>query len=690
MASPREPRSEHERSSTVPRTSSTTTEPENPFIAFRRFADSQFSSLVQSITGLPSLFAEPDSIEHWARMEDFMARRRRAFFQGRDGWIEALEHDASESFPDSTTDRQEKEMQKWGAVGDTTRGDRPRWGQESEGEAASKGQEKLGWDGKQRSGASTKYQFGETKIPRERFWVQTPEGEEVQLHPVVDDRNEGRGLWTAEDDARLQFTNLPDQDPFSRPDQALPWLLTDDYSPLYLDRTLPYKLHPSFYITNAGDSCFRKDATIHPRFATHSVSRHDPRLADMVNWRDAFHDLLDIHHRREMSSLPDASGEPGNDSSLMSPGTWISHLILTGALGSQWHLSSAQCSALQPYRFHYGNSSNSWAVWPRIGRLFVQDGTGIFPLVPFGKYEPKNDSLAVISQTSDSTAVSRDLLERKESSSSPKCEQTRTGEANQTAEAQQHLKMLQETMEDNEWKSFRPAFTKAAFSLIRNPNTEQSTIRAVDRVLRLIENPELEDDVENILQRTFQGIDFLSTRVFKDWFKYADDLLHIEHSEEWKAAKQAVDSEHPEVYGVRFTEPEHEIASSSAAQSSSHFRASTDSTSSSSSSTYSHNYDSASHNKSPTSIISMLTTVESRTLPDGSVETKTVLKKRFADGREENTESHETQFARTDCFSAEESESGDRKGEMADVSEPTKVSAQIGREKKKKGGWFWA
>jgi hypothetical protein len=688
MLSPREPHSGHERCSSVPSTNSATPESENPFIAFRRFADSQFSSLVQSFTGIPWLFAEPGPTEHWAKMEKLMAKRRDALFQRRDGWMEALEHDAPELSADpKSTDRREKEMQKWGAVSDTTRRDRPRWGQASDGESASKCPEKLGWDGKQRSGASTNSQCGKGNKFRERFWVQTAQGE-VDLHPVVDDRNEDRGVWVAEEDARLQFANLTDQDPFSQPDQALPWLLTDDYSPLYLDRTLPYKLHPSFYIMDAEDSCFRKECQggdVHPRFAAQSVSRHDPRIADMVNWRDAFHDLLDVHHRGERSSLANARDEVGSFSPLIGPGTWISYLISAGSLGSQWHVSSVPGSAFQPYRFRYGNSSNAWAVWPRMGRLFVRDGTGMFPLAPFGEYEPKNDSLAVISQTFDSTPISRDLLGQIESRSSAKLEQAMTAEANQTAEAQQHLRMLSETMEDNEWRSFRPAFTKAAFSLIRNPDTEQSTLRTVDRVLRLIENPELEDEVEKILSRTFSGIDPTSLRLFKDWFKGADDVLHRDHSEEWKAAKQAVDAEHPEVYGVKFTEPETELASTPSSSSSS----ASASASSVSSSSYSYIYDSASHTQPPTSIISMLTTVETRTLPDGRLETKTVLKKRFADGREENTESLETQMARMDCSGAEEAEVGARKGGAVEVSAPAQVLEAVGKEKKK-GGWFWA
>ena len=45
------------------------------------------------------------------------------------------------------------------------------------------------------------------------------------------------------------------------------------------------------------------------------------------------------------------------------------------------------------------------------------------------------------------------------------------------------------------------------------------------------------------------------------------------------------------------------------------------------------------------SILSTLTTTETTTLPDGSVQTKTVLKRRFSDGREESSESQRTDHA---------------------------------------------
>lgn len=67
------------------------------------------------------------------------------------------------------------------------------------------------------------------------------------------------------------------------------------------------------------------------------------------------------------------------------------------------------------------------------------------------------------------------------------------------------------------------------------------------------------------------------------------------------------------------------------------------------------------------SVISTLTTVTSRTLSDGSVETKRVLKKRFADGMEESEESTE-------------------------VVHPQVPASKLGKivsDDQKKQGWFW-
>jgi hypothetical protein len=75
------------------------------------------------------------------------------------------------------------------------------------------------------------------------------------------------------------------------------------------------------------------------------------------------------------------------------------------------------------------------------------------------------------------------------------------------------------------------------------------------------------------------------------------------------------------------------------------------------------------------SILSTLTTTERSVAPDGSVTTKVILKKRFADGREESSETVHTQ----------------RGHEMepwqaSRAPQPEKAS----EEPKKKSGWFWS
>ncbi len=85
---------------------------------------------------------------------------------------------------------------------------------------------------------------------------------------------------------------------------------------------------------------------------------------------------------------------------------------------------------------------------------------------------------------------------------------------------------------------------------------------------------------------------------------------------------------------------------------------------------------------SPLTITSTLTTTERNTFPDGSVHTKVVLKKRFADGREESTETEHTSHggqgsAKPSIF-----------GEAKDVSKK-EASEGIAQQVKKKG-WFWS
>jgi hypothetical protein len=81
---------------------------------------------------------------------------------------------------------------------------------------------------------------------------------------------------------------------------------------------------------------------------------------------------------------------------------------------------------------------------------------------------------------------------------------------------------------------------------------------------------------------------------------------------------------------------------------------------------------------SHSSILSTLTTTERQVGPDGTVTTKTVLKKRFADGREESSETVETSPA-----------SWATQHKLQTPSHEDQES-KIVKEVKGGKGWFWS
>ncbi|KAJ9629439.1 hypothetical protein H2203_001813 [Taxawa tesnikishii (nom. ined.)] len=83
--------------------------------------------------------------------------------------------------------------------------------------------------------------------------------------------------------------------------------------------------------------------------------------------------------------------------------------------------------------------------------------------------------------------------------------------------------------------------------------------------------------------------------------------------------------------------------------------------------------------ESQSTVLSTLTTTEQTTLPDGTVTTKVVLKKRFSDGREESTETVSTTHGRRQ-------ENAGAQQAVASSKEPAKEAAP---QQKKGSSWFW-
>lgn len=84
------------------------------------------------------------------------------------------------------------------------------------------------------------------------------------------------------------------------------------------------------------------------------------------------------------------------------------------------------------------------------------------------------------------------------------------------------------------------------------------------------------------------------------------------------------------------------------------------------------------------SIVSTLTNTERRTLSDGTVHTRIVLKQRFADGNEECSETYLTTRGSDLQDQAQTTQAGGLVEELA------KESAQETKQEKSKKGWFWS
>ena len=85
-------------------------------------------------------------------------------------------------------------------------------------------------------------------------------------------------------------------------------------------------------------------------------------------------------------------------------------------------------------------------------------------------------------------------------------------------------------------------------------------------------------------------------------------------------------------------------------------------------------------------IISTLTTTERVSLPDGTVHTKVVLKQRFADGREESSETVHT----AQGGPQPESKASSLSGFARDSQEPSLAPTNTGKQNNEKKGWFWS
>ncbi|KAJ5831990.1 hypothetical protein N7474_000301 [Penicillium riverlandense] len=257
----------------------------NPFVAFRRFADEQVSSMLQSVTGLPSTISSPHS-DRWEIFNDDYGYKNMTARQRSSE--NSSEEPASERGANASSSReQDDSSHRNPSPSRSSRSHLPenddRWPSQS-------------WK-KWRNGSADF--FGLDSF-FDRFWLEDrffPFSSHF-FHPH-----------------RTFF--IPDMfEDTDSPTWPITYIMFSPYSPLYLERQAQYHKHREQGVFTSLVSTLRLD------------SNRDPAEPQ---WREAFEDLLRLENGKQMLDR-DISAvsktESGSD--------WVQGLVKRGSLGDRW------------------------------------------------------------------------------------------------------------------------------------------------------------------------------------------------------------------------------------------------------------------------------------------------------------------------------------------------------------------
>ncbi|KAJ5451577.1 hypothetical protein N7491_000759 [Penicillium cf. griseofulvum] len=252
----------------------------NPFVAFRRYADEQVSTMLQSITGLPSMLTQPHN-GHWD------------IFVDNNSYDSRL---ARQRTGDTTNSNYPTDRDHESGYPSNRDGDNPRNGNQSPR-----------WPGNDHS----------TNPESWRKWCNEP-SDFFGLDSFFD------RVWL--EDRLFPFAsqllhsghNLLVRDMFEDTDSPtwpIGYILFSPYSPLHLEHQAHYQAHREKGVFSSIMS------------SLHLNSDRDP---SEPQWREAFEDLLRLENDKPMLDR-DASvtrSEAGKD--------WIQGLVKRGSLGDKW------------------------------------------------------------------------------------------------------------------------------------------------------------------------------------------------------------------------------------------------------------------------------------------------------------------------------------------------------------------
>ncbi|PWY79641.1 hypothetical protein BO70DRAFT_52119 [Aspergillus heteromorphus CBS 117.55] len=250
---------------------------ENPFVAFRRYADEQVSSVLQSVMGIPSMSSRPSS-GRWAVFEedDTFRQKNHSETKGQDNapgsGPGATDGSGDAPSPHSHSPNNMRQSHQW-----------PEWQDPRPG----------------RTLFDSDVDFFD--IFFNRFWPDEYHHPSRFFQP---------------------YHNHHQHPMLSGPATHFPWpmgyILFNPYSPLILERQAQFQYHNDSGVFSSLMSSFSRSSECDPA---------EPQ------WREAFEDLIRLENGKPMLDRDPAVSASGKREHW---GTWLSGLVNRGSLGDTW------------------------------------------------------------------------------------------------------------------------------------------------------------------------------------------------------------------------------------------------------------------------------------------------------------------------------------------------------------------
>ncbi|KAG5291628.1 hypothetical protein I7I48_03488 [Histoplasma ohiense] len=284
-------------------------EQENPFIAIRRYADEQFSALLQSFIGLPSVFSPP-SPRDWL------------YFQGGDPAIRFHRHRFQTQ--ETGVDAQDSQSR----IGSRQRSEKCTCGRDDTVKSSRSDGDGMFDQRWLESRRHFEHQFPSSifESPLENLWPFDP------LHFFS-------FLPRPSFPYSFDFLGSPNS-----PGWPISYLLFSPYSPLHLERQQNIRCKPHE----------NPISSLRPAL----VPFHDVQESETPRWREAFEDLLRVENGQDM-----LNGDVGAVARKEQPKDWVSGMISRGSLGPHW--THVKNGPIDYFNYRYKQSTdeaNKWKV----------------------------------------------------------------------------------------------------------------------------------------------------------------------------------------------------------------------------------------------------------------------------------------------------------------------------------------